>query len=175
MLQREGRGRLDRRHAERMAATAGVVFAMAAGSGAILAGRPDVQRQLERFGQHFGCAWQVADQLAGLVAGERVVGRDPGALARRGFHCVSVIEAAQRVERPQDADGLVEAARADEQALSAAADVVERHGADALETLSAIGLPDPAPLASLVQDTIARSRDLAGPSRRLASAGHPGQ
>jgi geranylgeranyl reductase family protein len=172
MLQREGRGRLDPRHAERLAATAGAAFGLAAGSGAILARRPArIQRQLERFGHHFGCAWQVADELAALVSGERVVGRDPGALARRGFYCVSVLDVARRAERPHDAEDLVNAARSDEQALCAAADTVERHGTNALEILSTIDLPDPAPLASLVEDAIARSRDLVAPSRSLSGGG----
>lgn len=171
MLQREGRGRLDPRYAEGRGETAGAVFSLAARSGAILARQPEGrQQQLERFGHHLGRAWQVSDQLAGLMVGERVVARDPGTSARRGYYCVSVLDAAKRVEGPRDASALVDAARSDEQALTAAADAVERHGADAIEALATIDLPDPGPLASLVEEAIRRSRDLAtrGGGRRPA-------
>lgn len=177
MLQREDQGRLEPRHAERVAATTGALYSLAAGGGAVLA-QQDAwkRRQLEAFGLELGCAKQIADELVALVVGDRPTGRDPGLAARRGFYCLSVLDTARRAEAPRSADELADAARMDRPALEVAVRAAERHGARARSLLAAAGLPDPAPLETMLDRTLAEMRDLAAATehRSLRDRAHVG-
>jgi geranylgeranyl reductase family protein len=161
MLQREDRGRLDPRHSERIAATTGGLFALASGGGAVLA-RQDAQTRsrLDAFGLEFGCAKQIADELAALVAGDHPTGREPGLAARRGFYCLTVLDAARRAGPQRTVDELVEASSVDERALDCAVRAAERHGAQAKRILSEVDFVDPVPLEAMIDSTLAEMRYL---------------
>lgn len=162
MLQREDQGRRVPRHAERVAATTGGQFALAARGAAVLAEQdPRTRGQLEAFGLELGCAKQIADELIALVAGDEQTGREPGVAARRGFYCLSVLDTARRVGAPRTTSELVAVAGRDERALDLAMRTAERHGARASSILADAGLADPSPLEAIIDGTLAEMQDVA--------------
>jgi menaquinone-9 beta-reductase len=162
MLQREDQGRLVSRHAERVAATAGGQFALAAEGAAMLAEQDArTRRQLEAFGLELGCAKQIASELVALVAGDDQTGRGPGVAARRGLYCLSVLDTARRAGSRCSASELANAASEDERALDVAVRAAERHGARAKSILADVGPVDAAPLEAIVDSTLAEMRNAA--------------
>jgi menaquinone-9 beta-reductase len=159
MLQREDRGSLHPRLAERIAATTGGLFALAAGGAAVLAEQDArIQRQLTAFGVELGSAKQIADELVALLAGDHETGGGPGLMARRGYYSLSVLDTARRGRPQMSADELVEASRNDRPALDVAARAAERHATRASDILSELSLPDPAPLEALLDGALGEMR-----------------